>query len=862
MKIKVISSCLLSIGILTACGNSQTVEQTQNTIQNSKQEHNPDLWPKNIYPVKKDEKMEIAIHELLSKMSLEEKVGQVIQPEIKYATPEDIRKYHIGSVLNGGGTAPNNNKFSTVEDWAELANQYYHASMDTSDGKLAIPLLWGSDAVHGHNNVIGATLFPHNIGLGATRDPDLLERIGEVTATEVKATGIDWTFAPTVAVVDDIRWGRSYESYSEDPKLVAEYAAAMVKGLQGSTSMEDLSDGRHVVATAKHFLGDGGTYRGIDRGDTQISEAGLVAMHAPGFFASLEEGTQTVMASFNSWNGVKMHGNEYLLTDILKKQLGFDGFVVGDWNAHRQVPGCTVESCPHAINAGIDMLMVPSDWKALYNNTLKQARSGEIPQARLDDAVTRILRVKMRAGLFEAGPVPSRPLAGDLEKFGIQAHRDIAREAVRKSLVLLKNNNDVLPIHPKQNILVAGDGANSISKQSGGWSISWQGTGNKNEDYRGATSIYDGIAQQVKQSGGETVLKEDGEWTASDFSDSKKPDVAIVIFGENPYAEWHGDISNIEYQFGSKTDLALLKKLSAQGIPVVSLFITGRPLWTNKEINASDAFVVTWLPGSEGQGVADVILKDSQGKTQFDFHGTLPFSWPQDVHQTRLNHFQEEYEPLFTLGYGLNYQNSTFLANTLSEKGQEIDPNQLDEAWIFVSRALDPWQITLSESNKPSVAMTGNWAGSNEESPAVIAESIDKESQEDARRFTWYGSKEASVAISARFPQDLSTYVTAESAIYFDYQVNQSPRKNDIRFTVKCGNQCGSSVVLKDLLNANQVGQWQTTSIDLACLADSGVNFANITELLSISTSEQFSMSLANLKIVPHTANDADIRCP
>ena len=476
--------------------------------------------------------------------------------------------------------------------------------MDTSQGGAGVPVIWGTDAVHGHNNVAGATLFPHNIGLGATRDPELIQRIGEATALEVAATGIDWTFAPTLAVVRDDRWGRTYEGYSEDPEIVRQYAGRMITGLQGSAASPDFLSTFHVVATAKHFIGDGGTDQGVDQGDNLSTEQQLLDIHGQGYLSALEAGVQTVMASFNSWRGEKVHGDRHLLTDVLKGRLGFDGYVIGDWNGHAQVPGCSNESCPAAINAGVDMIMVPEDWKALLTNTLEQVRSGEIEQSRIDDAVRRILRVKMRAGLFTGGRPSSRPPAGDASLVGAADHRSLAREAVRQSLVLLKNGEGLLPLQRDLNVLVAGDGADDISKQSGGWSVTWQGTEVTNEDFPGATSIFAGVREAVTAGGGSATLSPDGSFDES-------PDVAIVVFGEDPYAEYDGDLESLDFSAGHGASLELLRRLKGQGVPVVSVFLSGRPLWVNPELNASTAFVAAWLPGTEGGGIADVLFRDS-----------------------------------------------------------------------------------------------------------------------------------------------------------------------------------------------------------------------------------------------------------
>ena len=522
------------------------------------------IWPQLTSEVKRDAAIEAQISTILAKMTLAQKVAQMIQPEIRDISIEDMRKYGFGSYLNGGGAFPNNNKHATPNDWVDLAESMYQASIDDSLDGSTIPTMWGTDAVHGHNNVIGATLFPHNIGLGATNNAALIEDIARITATEVMVTGIDWVFAPTVAVVRDDRWGRTYEGYSEDPEIVKEYSASIVKGLQGAADQDFLGDKR-VISTVKHFIGDGGTDGGDDQGNNLAPEQVLFDIHAQGYVGGLTAGAQSVMASFNSWQGDKVHGNEYLLTQVLKERMGFDGFVVGDWNGHGQVKGCSNESCPQAVNAGLDIFMVPTNaWKPLYENTIAQVKQGEISQSRIDDAVSRILRVKLRAGLFDKPSPAKRELSGKTHYIGAAEHRAVAKQAVRESLVLLKNKDNVLPLLPNQNVLVAGDGADNIGKQSGGWTITWQGTNNVNEDFPGGSSIYDGIKKHVIAGDGQVELNVNGDYKA-------KPDVAIVVFGEEPYAEGVGDIENLAYQQGFKRDLALLTKLKNKGIPVVSI---------------------------------------------------------------------------------------------------------------------------------------------------------------------------------------------------------------------------------------------------------------------------------------------------
>ncbi|MBP8286621.1 MAG: glycoside hydrolase family 3 protein, partial [Rhodoferax sp.] len=506
--IKSVSGLLLSVMLLNACGNSEANRPVaaQAPPVPAVPGINPENWPLQTPVIKRDPAMEARITALLSRMTVEEKVGQIIQADINSVTPEQVRKYNLGSVLNGGGSAPDANLRNTPQSWLDLADEFWEASTDTSDGGVGIPVIWGSDAVHGHDKIVGATIFPHNIGLGAANDPDLLYSIGRITALEMRSTGLDWTFAPTIAVVRNDRWGRTYESYSEDPAIVAKYAPRIVEGIQGKLGTNEFLDNNHIIATAKHFAGDGGTTDGKDQGDNSASEAELRDIHAAGYPPAIAAGVQTVMASYNSFHGRKMHGYKEMLTDVLVDRMGLDGFVVGDWNGHGQVDGCKPEACAASFNAGLDMFMAPDTWEALYKNTLKQVKSGEITMQRLDQAVARVLRVKMRAGVFEAGKPSSRPHAGNFALLSAPEHKAVARDAVRKSLVLLKNQAGLLPLSASGKVLVAGNGADDIGKQSGGWTLSWQGTGNSNADFPNGTSIYGGIAAAVKAGGGKAVL--------------------------------------------------------------------------------------------------------------------------------------------------------------------------------------------------------------------------------------------------------------------------------------------------------------------------------------------------------------------
>ncbi len=610
----------------------------------------PLRWPELAPALPRDEALEAHVEELLARMTPEQKVGQLVQADIGSVTPNDLRHYPLGSILNGGNSAPGDDKLTAPSEWLALADRFYEGSVG-GPGATVIPALWGTDAVHGHNNIPGATIFPHNIGLGATRDPELIRRIGEITALEVRVTGLDWAFSPTVAVARDARWGRTYESYSENPELVRQYAVAMVTGLQGTPGTPQFLDAAHVLATPKHFLGDGGT-GGKDQGDNIFTEKQLLELDSLGYQAAILAGAQTIMASYSSWQGQKMHGNHALLTEVLKGRFGFEGLVIGDWNGHAQLPGCTPSDCAAAVNAGVDMLMAPDGWRDLLANTLSEVNSGQIPVARLDDAVRRVLRVKLRAHLDTEGRPSTRPYAAHYELLGSPEHRAVARQAVRESLVLLKNRNHLLPLSAALRVLVAGDGADSLAKQSGGWTIDWQGT-EPNQDFPHGESIYAGIARHVKAAGGTPNLSPNGEFTT-------RPDVAIVVFGESPYAEYAGDVRTLEYSPADKHDLALLRRLHAQDIPVVAVFLSGRPMWVNAEINAADSFVAAWLPGPEGGGIAEVLFRDPDGTVNYDFRGRLPLSWPATPRPPAVDGLPGE-APLFPFGYGLTYADDGYL---------------------------------------------------------------------------------------------------------------------------------------------------------------------------------------------------------
>ncbi|TWB59658.1 exo-1,4-beta-glucosidase [Nitrospirillum viridazoti] len=812
----------------------------------------PELWPAAKSKGLVDAKTEAFVTGLMAKMSLEDKVGQMIQADISTVTPADLVNYPLGSILAGGDSAPAGGDDRAGPDkWVETARAFRAASLAERPGHVAIPIMFGIDAVHGNNNVVGATLFPHNSALGATHDPALIRRIGVATAQETAAAGIDWAFGPTLAVPQDHRWGRTYEGYSEDPDIVRQYAGEMVLGLQGQAGAGQALQHGHVAASAKHFLGDGGTTNGVDQGDADVSEQDLIRIHAAGYPAAVDAGIMTVMASFSSWQGAKMHGNKSLLTDVLKGRMGFDGFIVGDWNGHGQVPGCTADSCPTAVLAGLDMFMAPNDWKALFTNTVAQVKAGEIPMARIDDAVRRILRVKAKLGLFD----PARPFELKDGVIGNAEHRALAREAVRKSLVLLKNNGQVLPLKAKSHVLVVGEAADEIGRQTGGWTLSWQGTGNKNSDFPGATSLYEGIRQAVTAGGGSVDLSAHGSFTT-------KPDVAVVVFGETPYAEFQGDIPSLEFQAGDKQDLALLKKLKAQGIPVVSVFLSGRPLWVNPEINASDAFVAAWFPGSEGGGVADVLVGDRAGKPRYDFTGTLSYSWPKTAAQATLNRLRQPYDPLFPFGYGLRYADAKPMTVPQLPEVSGVDAAAANIDTYFVKgRNPAPWSFVLRHGSA-SMPVPGDGTAT-EVAGALALKPVDAGGIQGAgRQLSWTGKGEAAIAVTGGNALDLTRQANGALSLQVDYRVDEAPA-GTVWLISGPGSGTGPAMPgaldLTSVLKAAPVGQWQTLKVKLSCFKQAGADLSRVTTPFALSTSGTLRLSLATVRL---SADPAGSICP
>ena len=795
------------------------------------------LWPDCRSPIDRDRdthaRIEAEVADRLGRMTAEQKIAQMIQAEISSITPEDLADCPVGAILNGGGCAPGNNKRAAVGDWLALADAFFEAS--TAGG--GVPLIWGTDAVHGHANVFGATVFPHNIGLGAAHNPQLIEAIGEATAAEIVASGIDWTFAPTLAVVRDDRWGRTYEGYSESPEIVREYAPHLVRGLQGDSARLDLGGPGKVLATAKHFIGEGGTGEGADQGSTRCTETELRDIHGQGHMAAITAGVQVVMASFNDWNGAKLHGHKRLLTHVLKKQMGFTGFVISDWNAFRPVREDFGEACAETVNAGIDMLMAPENWRRVHGCLLSQLENGNLPMRRVDDAVTRILRVKARMGLF-AKPRPSRRAgAGSANNLAAPRHREIARRAVRESLVLLKNEGGILPLRRDLRVLVAGDGADNIGKQCGGWTLTWQGSFNENGDFPNADSIYRGIEESVTAGGGSVVLHEDGDFR-------ERPDAAIVVFGEDPYAEGHGDVSHLSFSARHPEPLRILQRLESEGIPVVSVFLSGRPLWVNPELNASDAFIAAWLPGTEGKGIADVLFRNGDHEIVHDFTGRLSFSWPRGPLQTPLNHGDESYDPLFPYGYGLTLLEPVEDFPKLSED----DPSRLladGRVPVFDKRPVNGFELFVGDQEGWRVPVTARSASSP--SGMVSVRNIDMSTQEDAREVTWHGGG-AQISFHGSRPLDLTRLADAKAQLTFEVRVEKRPESRVILRMDSAYPHWGS-LDITGILRELPKGDWQLVAIELARFIESGTDPRCVETPFLLWTEGAMRLSLANIAI-------------
>lgn len=758
---------------------------------------NPANWPAAHSPSAiTDAATEAMIDRLIARMTLEQKVGQVIQGDISAVTPADLARYPLGSILAGGNSGPYGNERADAAGWKKLVDEFRAASRLAGAG---VPILFGVDAVHGHSNLPGATIYPHNIGLGAARDPDLIRRIGAATAAEIAGSGIEWTFAPTLAVPGDMRWGRTYEGYAADPALVARYAREMVIGLQGLLEPGQPLGANEVAATAKHFLADGGTLGGKDQGDAALSEAELVAGHALGYPAAIEAGALTVMVSFSSWNGTKHHGNRSLLTDVLKGRMGFEGLVVGDWNGHGQVAGCTATDCPASLNAGLDLYMAPDSWKGLFDSLIADVRDGTVPMARLEDAVRRVLRVKAKLGLMQDDPVER----GDTAQVGSAAHLALAREAVAKSLVLLKNEGGLLPIRPGSRVLVTGPGADDMAMQAGGWTITWQGADTTAKDFPNGQTVGGALVAAVEAAGGSARLDPSGKDTAP-------ADVAVVVYGERPYAEFQGDVPDIAFRPLADED-KLAAQLKARGVKVVSVFLTGRPLFAGGLMNASDAFVAAWLPGTQGAGVADVLVAERSGRARADFTGKLPFAWPDDARSPIA-------APLFPAGYGLSYAWPGRVGTVNENPRVDLAASRSDERYFVKGVAVEPWRLGVDA--------------------AVTRRAVDLGAQEDAQQFSWAGP--GGIALDGP-PVDLARQLDQSWVLALDWRVDA---RGPLTLTMD-----GATLDLTSWLSRQPLGGAALTRIPLSCFAARGADFREVGTPLRITGGEGLRLTLREARI-------------
>ena len=846
-------------------------------------------WPKIKSAIVKDSLIEKEVAVILAKMTLEEKVGQMIQPSLDQVTPAEAKQYKLGSLLNGGGSWPNKNKRSTAQDWANTADAYWTALDDAYKTRgFKIPFMWATDAVHGHNNVFGATIFPHNIGLGAANDPDLIYRIGKATAREVAATGLDWTFAPAVAVPRDYRWGRVYEGYSEDPEIVFNYAGRMVEGLQGG--IEGLKSDTQVISNVKHWIGDGGTKNGVDRGKSYASKEDLINIHAAGYISGLEAGAQVVMSSFNSWHNdenydpsnaggynKKVHGSKYLITDVMKGAMGFDGIVVTDWNGHKEINGCSETSCAAAVNAGNDIFMVTArrDWKAFYKNVIAQVNDGTIAMTRIDDAVTRILRVKQRANLWRKPKPSARSLAGKQSELGSKDHRQLAREAVRKSLVLLKNNNGALPLNTSQTIYLGGSAANNLSKQTGGWTLTWQGTGNELSDFPGATTLKTSLKNHI---GADKII--------TDMSKADANTVAVIAIGEDPYAEFSGDIkphqtlSFARLKASYAADIKAIKDAKALGMKVVTVFFSGRPLYVNEGINQSDAFIAAWLPGTQTGGIVDNLYAINNA----DFTGRLSYSWPNKACSTAINRrpkhiegyntptyeldIDGEHRPLFAYGYGLSYavkQQDRADLNTLTLDSRQHGCGQAaaDTALpttameIYGKRSSGEFVLRISGAKNEWKAIQIPAADEVKDQGDLSVTSINYQGQYDGVSVKFKGSGPAQ--IYTQFPdqkgQNKKSYQEADSTLQFDIRIRQRPTK-PLKLAQHCVWPCHAEVVLNKHLPAVS-SKWTTMKVPAKCFVDNGMKYNNLNAPFLVFTEGKAEFDLGNIRLVPKSVDPA-----
>jgi beta-glucosidase len=850
-------------------------------------------WPQLEKAITSDAAIEAQVQDILSHMTLAQKVGQMIQGEIGQTKPEHVASHFLGSVLNGGGSWPGGERHAAAADWLALADQYWNASPAINGTK--VPILWGIDAVHGNNNVHGATIFPHNIGLGAAHDACLVKDIGAATAAQVRATGQDWAFGPTLAVVRDDRWGRTFEGFSENPAIVRWYAQAGFKGFG------DLDpDGKRlhgILATAKHYIGDGGTTNGKDQGLNEYPESDLINIFGQGYFGALGPGGgQTVMISFNSWNdrtGVrapegKLHGSKYLVNDVLKVKMGFDGLTVTDWDGIGQVTGCTTQDCPRAVNAGIDLFMFSDlKWMDFIANTMAETQLSPdnpkyIPIERINDAVTRILRVKARAGLL--GPSAVKPSARAGAGAAGLLHRDLARKAVRESVVLLKNNGQVLPLALPggRKVLVVGNSMDSFANQCGGWTLSWQGADVKNQDVPSGAgdTVLAGIKAAVGADKVDAYARSAEVPAGLDYTQYT---AVIAVVGETPYAEGQGDIIASETlgrqsKYPEAEVQALLAKVRGHGVPVLTVLLSGRPLWVNKEINASDAFVAGFLPGTEGAGIADVLFRKADGSVNYEFTGKLPYSWPKSDCQTALNFGDASYDPLFPYAYGLTAASATQVPSLdetasahgcgqaspisttlpiLTNTGLQDSPAS-GSPYVLYLGAENDWshQVEVKGTALNGTQFTGNISVTGSSSLTV-------ELQGDGREVVWDNSgKLAQIYAQAETASDLSAFLHHDGAMVFQGVLNEATTAS-LTAQVTCGYPCRGTVDITSLLGP--VGQKTLFKIPLSCFKDAGdgLAFTKIDAPFQLNSQGPLDFTFAEVSWAQGVASDSDAAaCP
>jgi beta-glucosidase len=798
----------------------------------------PALWPQAHWPWRRDTAMEARIAALIKRMTLEEKVGQILQADLSAVTPEDVHRYHLGSVLNGGNAGPGGNDYAPAPEWLKLADAFYDASVDKRDGGVAIPVMWGTDAVHGHSNIVGATLFPHNSGLGATHDPALLQKIAAVTATEVRVTGIDWTFAPTITVPQDTRWGRAFEGYSEDPALVASYARPFIEGLQGKPNAGPLLAGPHVIATAKHFLADGGTFEGRDQGDAVVDEATLIKVHALPYVSAIDAGVLSVMASFSSWHGVKMTGNKSLLTDVLKKRMGFAGLVVSDWNAHGQVAGCSNASCPQAVNAGIDLLMAPDSWKPLYHSLIAQVRDGTVPMARLDEAVGAVLRVKMRAGLFEAGRPPPAPMPASSICSAARSIAPWRARPCRNRSCCSRTTRACCRFRPRREFWSQVTARTTLPGNRAAGRCRGRAPGSIPSCSRARPPCGRELRQRPRRRA-DRPRSPDGSFSGA------KPDAAIVVFGETPYAEFQGDLRSLQLKPDLRAPLETMRRLKAQGVPVVAVMLTGRPLYTNPFLNLADAFVVAWLPGSEGEGVADVLLRQADGTMAHDFTGRLPFRWPNSAVPGGAT--------LYPLGYGLSAKTAAAPWQPLPEQSG-VDDSAGSTTEYFQKGVPTPgWSLEIQNAGTGGITRITSVPASVADSGVTIS-ATDYQVQEGARTFAFSGTKgEAALALTTHAPADLSRETNGEMMLVATVRVDSAPTAPVSLGLRSAGKTARLPLGKLDMLPR---GAWTTLGVPLQCLRQAGAKMDAVEAPLILSTPGAMTVSLARVKL----GMDAQVR--